>query len=134
MKRREFITLLGGAAVAWPIAAQAQQAERIRRIGVLMSLAEGDEEGQQWLAIFRRELRDLSWTDRRNLNIQYRWAAGNLETARVHAAELIALKPDVVLGPEHDRPNRAEGADQYHSACVCERNRPSWFRLGCELG
>jgi putative ABC transport system substrate-binding protein len=97
MKRREFITLLGGAAVAWPIVAQAQQAERIRRIGALMSLAEGDEEGQQWLAIFRRELRDLSWTDRRNLNIQYRWAAGNLETARVHAAELIALKPDVVL-------------------------------------
>jgi putative ABC transport system substrate-binding protein len=97
VRRRQFITLLGGAAATWPLAARAQQPERMRRIGVLMSLAEGDEEGQQWLAIFLRELRDLSWTDGRNANIQYRWAAGNLETARVHAAELIALKPDVVL-------------------------------------
>ena len=96
MRRREFIVALGGAA-AWPVVARAQQPDRFRRIGVLMSLAEGDTEGQQWLSIFRQGLGELSWVDGRNLNVQYRWAAGNLETARVHAADLIALKPDVAL-------------------------------------
>jgi ABC-type uncharacterized transport system substrate-binding protein len=95
MNRREFIAGLGGAA-AWPLAVRAQP-ERVRRIGVLMSLAEGDTEGQQWISIFRHGLGELSWVDGRNLNVQYRWAAGNLETARVHAADLIAMKPDVVL-------------------------------------
>ena len=95
MNRREFIAGLGGAA-AWPLVARAQP-ERVRRIGVLMSLAEGDTEGQQWISIFRQGLGELSWVDGRNLNVQYRWAAGNLETARVHAADLIAMKPDVVL-------------------------------------
>ena len=101
--------------------------------GVLMSLAENDTEGQQWLAIFREGLRDLSWTDGRNLDVQYRWAAGNLETARVHAAELTALNPDGVF-VQHDRPNRAEGENQYHSYCVRERNGSGRFRFCCELG
>ena len=94
MRRREFIAAVGGA-VAWPVAAWAQQPDRFRRIGVLMSLAEDDTEGQQWLSIFRQSLGELSWVDGRNLSVQHRWAAGNLETARAHAADLIALKPDV---------------------------------------
>jgi putative ABC transport system substrate-binding protein len=96
MRRREFIAGLSGAA-AWPVVAAAQPVEGMRRVGVLMSLAESDTEGQQWLSIFRQGLGELSWVDGRNLNVQYRWAAGNLETARVHAADLIGLKPEVAL-------------------------------------
>jgi putative ABC transport system substrate-binding protein len=75
MRRRDFIAAFGGAA-AWPALARAQQADRFRRIGVLMSLAEGDTEGQQWLSIFRQSLGELSWVDGRNLSVQHRWAAG----------------------------------------------------------
>jgi putative ABC transport system substrate-binding protein len=75
MKRREFITLLGGAA-AWPIAARGQQPERMRRIGVLISLAENDPEGQARMTAFLRGLQQLGWTDGRNVHIDYRWGAG----------------------------------------------------------
>ena len=76
MKRRKFITLLGGAAVAWPLAARAQQAERMRRIGVLMSTATDDPEGQARIAAFAQGLQQLGWTDGRNVRIDTRWAAG----------------------------------------------------------
>jgi putative tryptophan/tyrosine transport system substrate-binding protein len=98
MRRRDFIALLGAAMSAWPtLTVHAQQADPARRIGVLMSLAESDGEGQRWLSIFRQGLQELNWVEGRNLDIQYRWAAGNLETARAYAAALTALKPDVIL-------------------------------------
>ena len=97
MKRREFITLLGGAAAAWPLAARAQQPERIRQIGVLMGYAKGDPEGQSALDVLRRGLRDLGWTENRNVQIYDRWASGNVERTRDFAAELVGLSPDVIF-------------------------------------
>jgi putative ABC transport system substrate-binding protein len=96
MKRREFITLLGGAA-AWPLAARAQQQERMRRIGVLMSVAAEGPEGQARLAAFTNRLQQLGWTDGRNVRIDTRWGAGDAEGIRRYAAELVALGPDVIL-------------------------------------
>jgi len=96
MKRREFITLLGGAAVVWPLAAGAQQAERMRRIGVLNPFAENDPEVQAQITAFRQALQKLGWTER-NLRIDYRWSEANPERLRGHAAELVALEPDVIL-------------------------------------
>src|SRR5262249_56604982 len=96
-KRREFITLLGGAAVAWPLAARAQQAERMRRIGVLMNLAADDAEGQARSAAFLQALQQLGWSDGRNVRIDYRWAAGDADRFHRYAEELLALGPDVIL-------------------------------------
>jgi putative tryptophan/tyrosine transport system substrate-binding protein len=94
--RREFITLLGGAA-AWPLAANAQQAERMRRIGVLMNLTAEDPESPARLAAFAQGLADLGWTIGRNLRIDYRWAGGDPERIRKDAEELVALTPDLIL-------------------------------------
>ena len=96
MKRREFITLLGGAAVAWPLAARAQQPDRVRRIGVLMSNAEGSAEGQARVAALVKGLEQLGWSDGRNVRIDYRWT-GDAERLRRNVAELISLSPDVIL-------------------------------------
>jgi putative tryptophan/tyrosine transport system substrate-binding protein len=79
LKRREFLTLLGGAAVAWPLAASAQQADRMRRIGVLMSLAANDAQGQARLAAFLQGLQQLGWIDGRNVRIDTRWGAGDAD-------------------------------------------------------
>ncbi len=98
MKRREFITLLGGVATVWPLAARSQQAERMRRISVLMSTTTDDEDGQARSAAFLKALKELGWTDGRNVRIDTRWAgAGDPELVRRHAAELIALEPDVIM-------------------------------------
>ena len=97
MRRRKFITLLGGAAAAWPLAARAQQAERVRRIGVLMSTAIDDPQDPARLAGFAQGLQELGWTIGRNLRIDYRWGASNPDNARKYAAELAALAPDVML-------------------------------------
>jgi putative ABC transport system substrate-binding protein len=98
MQRREFITLLGGAAVAWPHAARAQQADRMRRVGVLWSLAADDPVGQARLAAFLQGLQELGWTDGCNVRIDYRWAAAaDADRYRTYAAELVALAPDVIL-------------------------------------
>jgi putative ABC transport system substrate-binding protein len=95
MKRREFITLLGGAAAAWPLVARAQQAQAMRRIGVLVYLAAGDAEGQARLAAFTQALSQLGWSEGRNLRIESRWA--NAGDVHRHAAELVALAPDVLV-------------------------------------
>jgi putative tryptophan/tyrosine transport system substrate-binding protein len=95
MKRRQFITLIGGAAAAWPLAARAQQKEHVRRVGVLMYLAADDAEAQARLAAFAQALKQLGWSDGRNLQIETRWA--NADDVRRHAAELVALAPDVIL-------------------------------------
>jgi len=97
LKRREFISLLGGVAAAWPRAARAQQAGGVRRIGVLMNLASEDAEGQARLAAFHQGLQQLGWTVGRNVQIDYRWGAGNADRIRKFAAELVALAPDVIL-------------------------------------
>jgi putative ABC transport system substrate-binding protein len=97
MKRREFITLLGGAVAAWPLAARAQQRERMRRIGVLMNLAADDPEGQARLAAFLQGLQEAGWAVGRNAQIDIRWSAGDAEQMRKQAAEVVALSPDVIL-------------------------------------
>ena len=96
MKRREFITLLGGAA-AWPLAARAQQPERVGRVGVLMNLAADDPEGLARFAVFVQELQQLGWNEGRNMRIDHRWAGGSVELFRKYALELVALAPDVIL-------------------------------------
>ena len=97
MKRRAFITLLGGAAVGWPLAGRAQQGERMRRVGVLMNLAADDPEGQTRIVAFAQALQELGWSDGRNVRIDIRWAAGDTDRSRRYAAELVALAPDVIL-------------------------------------
>jgi ABC-type uncharacterized transport system substrate-binding protein len=97
VRRREFITLLGGAAAAWPLAGRAQQAERMRRIGVLTTLEADDPVSRARAAAFVQGLQELGWTDGRNVRIDYRWAAGDAERFRKYAAELVALAPDVIL-------------------------------------
>ena len=96
MKRRTFITLFGGAA-AWPLAARAQQPERIRRIGVLLNITADDPESQIRLAAFRQGLQQAGWSVGGNIRIDYRWAADDAELFRKYAAELVALAPDVFL-------------------------------------
>jgi putative tryptophan/tyrosine transport system substrate-binding protein len=96
MRRREFIMLLGGAA-AWPLAARAQQAERMRRIGVLVAVGADDPEGKARIAAFEQGLQRLGWSAERNIRIDARWGPGNPDHFRKYAAELVALAPDVVL-------------------------------------
>jgi putative tryptophan/tyrosine transport system substrate-binding protein len=97
MKRREFIALLGGAAVAWPLAARAQQGDRMRRIGILMNLAADDPEGRARIEAFVQGLQQLGWTVGRNLQIDTRWAAADADLFRRYATELLEPAPDVIL-------------------------------------
>ena len=97
MKRREFITLLGGAAAAWPLAAHAQQGGRMRRVGVLQNLASDDPAEQARLMAFGQGLQELGWTIGRNVRIENRWSAGDPERIRRNTEEMVALAPDVIL-------------------------------------
>jgi ABC-type uncharacterized transport system substrate-binding protein len=98
MRRREFITLLGGAVVSWPLAARAQQPDRVLRIGVLMAFPESDSQGQNYIAAFRDGLQELGWTDGRNVRIDTRWAPpAEADSTQRCAKELVALQPDLVL-------------------------------------
>jgi putative tryptophan/tyrosine transport system substrate-binding protein len=97
LKRRDFITLLGGAVAAWPLAARAQQPERMRRIGVLLPAAADDAEYQSWVGAFLQALAQLGWIIGQNVRIDTRWATANPAEIRRHAAELAALAPDVIL-------------------------------------
>ena len=114
MKRREFITLLGGAVAAWPIAAPAQQPERVRRIGVLMGVVEGLPVYRANLGALREGLQTLGWTDGRNVRIDTRWAApGNVEALQLGAKELVAMQPDLILS--HTTPTTATLLQQTRS-------------------
>src|SRR5262245_6807875 len=97
MKRREFITLLGGAAVTWPLTARAQKAVRMQRVGVLMNLAADDPDAPALVAAFAQGLQELGWTVGRNVRIDYRWGAGVADLYRRYGAELVALAPDLIL-------------------------------------
>jgi putative tryptophan/tyrosine transport system substrate-binding protein len=97
MRRREFITVLGGAVAAWPLAARAQQREQMRRIGVLLPGAPDDAEYQSWIGAFLQGLAQLGWITGRNIRIETRWSKFDAENVRKYAAELVALQPDVIL-------------------------------------
>jgi putative ABC transport system substrate-binding protein len=99
LKRREFITLIASVAASWPVAAHAQLSARMRRIGAMMLLAEDDPQQTAWTEAFLRGLQEAGWTDRSNIQIDYRWGAGDAARARRYAAELVALAPDVILAP-----------------------------------
>ena len=97
MRRREFIALLGAAGLSRPLAARAQQADRVRRVGVLMAVPESDSEYQAFLAAFREGLQKLGWTEGRNIRIDTRWAGPEVESIQRFAKELIALQPDLIV-------------------------------------
>jgi putative tryptophan/tyrosine transport system substrate-binding protein len=96
MRRREFIALVGGAAV-WPLTARAQQSNRVRLVGVLLAMAPSDPEAQLRVKAFEAGLRELGWTEGRNLRLEYRWAPGDATLLRTHATELVGLAPDLIL-------------------------------------
>jgi putative tryptophan/tyrosine transport system substrate-binding protein len=96
VRRRDFVRFLGGAA-AWPLAARAQQPERVRRVGVLMDTDESNSDGQARIAAFRDALRTLGWIEGRNIQIEYRWGGGDVERTRGYAAELVSFNPDVIF-------------------------------------
>jgi hypothetical protein len=105
MRRRDFITRIGAATAAWPLAARAQQPDRVRRIAVLMSVPESDPEAQHWLGAFSEGLQQLGWTAGRNIRLDYRWAAPfDAESRQRVAKELVALQPDLILS--HVTPRR----------------------------
>src|SRR3974390_2228647 len=97
MKRREFITIVGGTALTWPLTVRAQQPERMRRVGMLLGLGEKDPEGISRAKAFRQGMRGLGWIEGRNVQIEYRFAGSNLELIDKHVAELIKLAPDVIV-------------------------------------
>src|SRR5215472_9162465 len=97
IRRRKFISLLGGAAAAWPLAARAQQADRVRTIGVLNPFVENDAEERANLTAFRQTLEKLGWSDGRNVRIDYRWGSADPARIRADAKELVGLDPDVIL-------------------------------------
>ena len=118
MKRRNFITLLGGAAAAWPLAARAQQPDRIRRIAVLSPLAEDDPEMTARLAGFRQGLEKRGWSEDRNVRIDYRFAPdSSADQAQVQAKELIALQPDVILAQGRRSSPRCSGRAARFRSC-----------------
>src|SRR5215467_16318195 len=96
--RRELLAALGGAAAAWPLVAQAQQIERMRRMGVLLNLRESDPRGKASVAAFVQRLKELGWIEGRNLQLDIRWGGDDTDRYRQYARELVALFPDLVLG------------------------------------
>jgi hypothetical protein len=97
MRRRDFIALLGGAAATWPLAAPAQQTDQMRRIGVLMNRAASDPQGQESVAACKQVLEQLGWSNGRNVQIEIRWGANDVDLERKYAGELVVLAPDVIL-------------------------------------
>jgi ABC-type uncharacterized transport system substrate-binding protein len=144
MKRRAFISLLGGAA-AWPLEARAQQPDLMRRIGVLMTLADTDSEGQLRVSAFRQELQKLGWIEGRNIQFEYRWAAGDAQRLRSYAQELVGMAPAVILAGNNtaltalEEVNRtvpivfAQVADPAGSGFVASLARPGGHVTGFAL-
>jgi putative ABC transport system substrate-binding protein len=97
LKRRDFVRLIGSAAAAWPLTVRAQQPERMRRIGILLNVSSNDPQYQAWVGAFLQALALFGWTIGRNVRIDTRWAGTNADEIRRHAAELVALAPEVIL-------------------------------------
>src|SRR5438552_1829412 len=97
MRRREFLGLVGGAAIAWPAVVRAQQSDRVRRIGILMGSTSGDSQSEAGLVAFRDGLQKLGWTDGKNIKIDVRWTNADIEKAKMLAKELVASQPDLIL-------------------------------------
>ena len=113
MERREFITLLGNAAVLWPLAAQAQQTDRMRRLGILMAVAESDADARKRISILQDRLQKLGWKDGINIRIDYRWGNGDPDRIQEFAKELVELQPDVLVG--HSTPSAKGLLKQTHT-------------------
>ena len=128
MKRREFITLLGGAAAAWPLAAHAQQPERMRHIGVLLAYAENDPQSSHDIATLLEGLRQSGWTPGHNIQIDYRWGGADRDRFQRYATELVELKPDLLVG-QGTPAVAALQRDPHHSYRVCECLRSDRQRL-----
>ena len=122
MRRREFVTLLGGAAAGWPLVARAQQGERVRRVGIFLPSAADDPAWQARVGAFKQGLGQLGWSIGRNLQIDTRWATTNAAELRKQATELAALAPDVIPGRWHDDPG-ADAAGDPHGADRVRRRR-----------
>src|SRR5712671_2828621 len=97
MRRRDLIKVISGAAIAWPFAARAQQPKRVRRLGVLLGLAESDHDAQSWINAFRLRLEELGWQDGRNIQIDYRWAENDNNKIASYTSELVGLAPDALF-------------------------------------
>jgi hypothetical protein len=132
VKRRQFITLLASTAVTWPVTARAQQTERVRRVGVLLSVAADGPDGQPRLAAFLKRLQELGWTDGHNVRIDVRWGAGEAERTRKYVAELVALGGH---SGQWRPPGRGVAAGHQHCADhICDGRRPCRRGLCRELG
>src|SRR5260370_10197910 len=105
MRRREFRTLVGGGAAAWPLAARAQQGDRIRRVGMLLAFTENDPDMRARISAFRQRFTDLGWTDGRNVRIDYRFSGSDIERLRANAKELLPFAPDIMVA--HNNPGLA---------------------------
>src|SRR5215831_17781746 len=110
--RRRFLATLGGSAVAWPLAARAQQPERMRRVGVLMAPSDSDPEAQRWMSALRDGLEKLGWNDGRNIRIDVRWGGGDAERLRAYAVELVSSNPDVIVAGATSALERLKRATQ----------------------
>ena len=131
MTRRDILALLGSTVATWPLAARAQQAERIRRIGVLMGYAESDREGQTLVAAFREGLQKPGWTEGRNIRIDTRWAAGDTEAMQRLAKELVALQPDLIFRQPPPSPLRCSNRpapSRLSSSTLPIRSAPASWR------
>ena len=113
MRRREFIALVGGAAAVWPVTARAQQAERVRRLGVLMAVAESDADARNGVSILQERLQKLGWKDGNNIRIDYRWGNGDPDRIQDLAKELVDLHPDVLVS--HSTPSAKGLLKQTHT-------------------
>src|SRR5215471_3788833 len=121
MRRREFITLIGGTAAAWPVALRAQ--ERMRRLGVLMAVSENDADARKGIGILQERLQKLGWKDGNNIRIDYRWGDGNPDRIQALAKELVELQPDVLIG--HSTPS----ANPYDTDCFPHGYRSTGSRF-----
>src|SRR5258707_15553245 len=133
MRRREFITLIGAAA-AWPLAGRAQQGDQMRRVGVLIGIAANDPDAQTRLAAFVQNLQPLGWTDSRNVRIDYRWGGGDADRVRKYAAELLALRPNVVFASGGCRGGGGWGAPAVPGVFGIRPRPPRARLVGCLLG
>ena len=137
MRRREFITLLGGttaSSLSWPLGVRAQQAERMRRIGILLPAAANDADFQTWVGAFLQALAQLDWTIGRNVRIDTRWATANAAEIRKHAAELAALTPDVILASGSSTVGPLLQATRDGADRVSDRRRSGRCRLRRQPG